>query len=141
MFEEVKATYYEDDGCYCFIIYTAESILDGGDNAIHIDIPEEVMGKKFKLTEDYLGEKNSWYIEFYDYDGETTYRGFGDEGDMEDVVSGTIYGKKLSDSKYELQFDIVFADGKRLKGNYKGETIAAGGYNSYRPSSQSVNNR
>lgn len=126
--KEIKTARFEDNtdedgGGYSFYLYPLA--LDEFDEekpyeAIWIDIPKEMMGAKFELTEEKL-YRWGWFIEFVKDEDEIYYEGFGAPGDMEDVKSGTMSAIKKGDDIFAIEVDIVFTDGKTLKVSWDGK--------------------
>jgi hypothetical protein len=111
----------EADGGYQFWFYTddeEDGAFDEAAEYIWIDIPTEMMGATFQLTEqnDYDW---GWWIE-YTIAGQVSYEGFGSEGNMEDVESGTMRADITGENTFKVTFDILFTDGKTLKGTFSG---------------------
>lgn len=116
-------THGEEGGGYTFI-FSAEEFSEDLDmnEYIEIDIPRQRMGTKFELTEE--DPYNwSWWFEFWNSETEIYYSGFGDEGAMEDVKSGTMYAINKGDNNFEFEADITFNDGKTLKVYYSGNMV------------------
>ncbi|MBT1689451.1 Ig-like domain-containing protein [Dawidia soli] len=123
---EIKAAYYDDadlgeteGGGLSFYFYSTTEVGDGEDYSIWIDIPTERLNTTFSLTEE--DPYNwSWWIEYQKAEPAVHYEGFGSEGSMEDVVSGTMSSKVEGGGKFTVTFDILLTDGKTLKGKYSG---------------------
>lgn len=89
---------------------------------VWIEIPKERLGGKFNLTDE---DPYSWYwwVEFWIDEEEIYYSGWGEEGEMNDVKSGTISAIEKGDNRFDVNIDVVFTDGKTLKLNYSGEFV------------------
>ncbi|HEY9047963.1 MAG TPA: Ig-like domain-containing protein [Ohtaekwangia sp.] len=124
---EIKSSVYgnyttETGGGYQFWFFPTvedDGTFDDANEYIWIDIPKEMMGTTFQLTE----ENNydwGWWIEYSINNGETFYQGFGSPDEMENVVSGTMRADITGTNSFTVTFDILFDDGKTLKGTYSG---------------------
>lgn len=108
---------------YQFWFYTnneEDGIFDGAADYIWIDIPNEMMGETFELTEEQLYDWG-WWIAYADKGADRYYEGFGDSGQMEDVDGGTMRADIVGENKFRVKFDVTFTDGKKLKGEFFGE--------------------
>jgi hypothetical protein len=97
-----------------------DGVFDEANEYIYIDIPNEMMGQTFELTEEQLYDWG-WWIAYDDKDSEVYYEGFGDIGQMEDVASGTMRADIIAANKFRVKFDVTYTDGKKLKGEFFGE--------------------
>jgi hypothetical protein len=102
----------EDDGAF-----------ESADEYVWIDIPNEMMGETFELTEEKLYDWG-WWIVYEVKNPERYYFGFGEEGEMENVQSGTMRADVIGENKFRVVFDVKFTDGKTLKGAFTGELPA-----------------
>lgn len=124
----IKSAVFEDNtdddgGGYSFWFAATEYNEDSDwGEYVWIDIPKEMMGAKFDLTEEQLYDW-AWWIEYRDDEAELYYEGFGGENQMEDVKSGTMTAINKGDGKFAVEADIVFNDGKILKLSYSGKMV------------------
>jgi hypothetical protein len=128
--KEIKSAVYDDSdlgannegGGISFYFYPTVESSDAhtdSDEYFWIDIPQERLNTKFSLTTEDLYDW-SWWIEYQKRDTEVYYEGFGSEGDLENVVSGTISSKIDGNGAFTITFDILLDDGKTLKGKFSG---------------------
>jgi hypothetical protein len=124
--KEIKAAVYSDSrsennegGGMSFYFYPTDKTGEDAAEYFWIDIPTERLNTTFSLTTENPYDW-SWWIQYYNSDTEVTYEGFGGEGSMADVVSGTISSKLEGGNKFTLTFDILLSDGKTLKGKFSG---------------------
>lgn len=87
---------------------------------IWIDIPNELMGETFELTEEKLYDWG-WWIQYAEKASEIQYQGLGGVADMQDVETGTMRGVALGDGRFRVEFDIRLTDGKKLQGGFYGQ--------------------
>lgn len=115
----------EDGGGYTFEFLSTtpeQTTEDSPYESLGIQIPKELMGAKFQLTEEQLYNWG-WWFSFENEELEADYTGFGAEGAMEDVKSGTMTAIKKGDGKFTVEADIVFEDGKTFKLYYSGKWV------------------
>lgn len=121
LFKDYLGEETEGWGMRFFFIPTTEEIPGWGDanEVLHIDIPTEMLGDKFELTEEDLYAWG-WWIRYSIEDQDLFLEGFGSEGQMEDVVSGFMYAKQTGENTFDVQVDLVFTNGKKLVLGHKG---------------------
>jgi hypothetical protein len=124
----IKTAYFDDNtsevgggyDLYFSSLAEDEMTEESLEEYVWIEIPKEMMGTKFPLTEEKLYQWG-WWIEYSNDETELYYTGFGAEGDMEDVESGTIYAVDKGDGAFAAEVNVVFTDGKTLKLNFSGK--------------------
>jgi hypothetical protein len=111
----------EGQGMRFYFIPTVEEVPGWGaaNEILHIDIPTEMLGEKFELTEESLYDWG-WWIRYSIHDEDLFLEGFGDEGTLEDVASGFMYAKQTGEDTFEIQIDLQFTNGKKLVLGHKG---------------------
>jgi hypothetical protein len=105
----------------------ASSTFDGANEYTWLDIPKEMVGEPFELTE----ESNfdwGWWVTYVVKDQELEYEGFGSPEQMEDVASGTMSAKVLGDDTFMVTTDVLFTDGKTFQLGYSGSMVEDASY-------------
>jgi hypothetical protein len=119
------AVYGDYPGGYQFWLYPTveeDGVFEGTNEYIRIDIPREMMDSTFSLTEDNPYDWD-WRVAYRNNATRMTYEGRGFPDGMVDVRSGTLYAVMLGDDAFEVRFEVVFTDGKRLTGKYAGAFV------------------
>ncbi|RAW00505.1 Ig-like domain-containing protein [Pseudochryseolinea flava] len=144
--KEIKTAVYQDytteeGGGYRFYLYPTEEEAGAGESPneyVWIDIPKERMGTTFQLTtEDPYNW--GWWIEYVVKDTELSLSGFGHEGEMEDVESGTMYAKVTGENTFSLKIEVKFLNGETLKFSYEGAMTEVDADDGRRPTSLNKN--
>lgn len=128
--EVVTAVYGDYSGGYQFWLFPAavdDGIFDGANEFVRIDIPREMMGATFPLTEENLYDWD-WRVAYRNDATDQTYEGRGYVDGMGDVESGTLYAIMTGEDTFKVTFDILFTDGKRLTGIYAGMLVLNNDY-------------
>jgi hypothetical protein len=115
---------------YQFWLYPTvedDGIFDGASEFIRIDIPREMMDSTFTLTEENPYDWD-WRVKYRNSATKVTYEGAGFPDGIGDVDSGTLYAVMLGDDAFEVHFDVLFTDGKRLTGKYAGTLVKNNGF-------------
>jgi hypothetical protein len=126
----VTAVYGDYSGGYQFWLYPTaveDGIFEGANEFVRIDIPREMMGATFSLTEENPYDWD-WRVAYRHNATHETYEGRGYVDGMGDVDGGTLYARKTGEDTFEVTFDVLFTDGKRLKGTYAGTLVMNNDY-------------
>jgi hypothetical protein len=128
--EVVTAVYGDYSSGYQFWLFPAvvdDGIFDEANEFVRIDIPRERMGATFSLTEENPYDWD-WRVVYRNDLTNQTYEGRGYVDGMGEVDSGTLYAVMIGEDTFEVTFDILFTDGKKLTGTYAGMLIMNNDY-------------